>query len=67
MVLVLAVVIPPPRAFMLTRCQKLLRFQRRHAALPGGGHRLPVDVVGHVAGGEDAGTEVVVELPPVTM
>src|SRR5579883_3627869 len=28
--------------------------ERRHAAEPGGGHRLPVDVVGDVAGGEDA-------------
>ncbi len=29
--------------------------ERRHAAQAGGGHRLAVDVVGHVAGGEHAG------------
>ena len=40
---------------MLVRGQEFLRFERGHAALSGGGHRLTVDVVGDVAGGEDAG------------
>ena len=40
---------------MLVRVQEFLRFERRHAALPGGGDRLAVDLVGDVAGGEHAG------------
>lgn len=31
-----------------------LRFERSHATHAGGGNRLAIDVVGHVAGGEDA-------------
>src|SRR4051812_10161756 len=34
--------------------EELLGLQRCHAAKPGGGHRLAIDVVGHVARGEQA-------------
>src|SRR5919112_1172874 len=34
--------------------EEFLRVERGHAAGPGAGDRLPVDVVLHVAGGEDA-------------
>ncbi len=40
--------------FVLMRGEKLFCLKRRHAALSGGGHRLPVDVVGDVACGEHA-------------
>ena len=36
------------------RRQPALGFQRRHAAEAGRGDGLAVDIVGHVAGGEDA-------------
>src|SRR5205085_11403621 len=36
------------------RRQEPLRLERRHAALPGRGDRLAIDVVGDVAGGEHA-------------
>ena len=35
--------------------QKSLRIDRRHAAAAGGGDRLAVDVILHVAAGEDGG------------
>ena len=35
--------------------EELLGLERRHAAQAGGGHRLAEDLVGDVAGGEDAG------------
>src|SRR5215510_2717752 len=35
--------------------EKALGLERRHAALAGSGYGLPIDVVGHVAGREDAG------------
>ena len=43
------------RALMFVRGEESLGFQRGHAAHAGGGDRLAVDVVGDVAGGEDAG------------
>ena len=36
------------------RGEEAFGFERRHAAMAGGGHRLAVDVVGDVAGGEHA-------------
>ena len=38
-----------------------LGIERGHAAEPGGGHRLAIDVVGHVARGETPGMLVAVE------
>ena len=47
--------IPPRAACSAAWCgEEALGFERRHAAQAGGGHRLAIDVVGDVAGGEHA-------------
>src|SRR5262249_20186975 len=42
------------RLRLALRGEETFGFERRHAALPGGGYRLAIDVVGHIAGGEYA-------------
>jgi hypothetical protein len=46
--------IPPPQ-LMFVRGQKFLRFECGHAALPGRGNCLPIDIVSDVTRGEHAG------------
>ena len=55
------------RTLMFVGGQEFLGFERGHAALAGGGHGLPVDLVGDVAGGEHAGHRGGGRLPLVTM
>ena len=40
--------------FDLEACDEALRIERGHAAHTGRGDRLAIDVVGHIARGEDA-------------
>ena len=47
--------------------QEFLCFKRGHTALSGRGHRLPIDVVGDIAGGEHAGHRGGVDWPVVTI
>jgi hypothetical protein len=48
-------IIKPRLSLSFLILQKSLRVDRRHAAAAGGGDRLAVDVILHVAAGEDAG------------